>query len=573
MCCSRPAVTVIMLALAIGSPTALGLDGPCPQFNYLPGAQICADVSVSGSPTFHEEDEICYEDGSIVDLPRSIVVSVSDSAEACCPEECGGAGRCSDASGSAATQLTVADPLPVEFSVQLVNDTRAVSGSVTDHWDCMLVKCVYEWLRDDIWCQPVPPGSTAAGGSYVLVPFELTATRTITLQAGGFIGCGECGDPECFYARVCSGAQGAGCADPELELTAPGQVSASLDPGDYRIITSLRATLACDTDECNSDYDCSCSDDVTVTMSMPPECQPGEPCDDGLYCTDGDTCGADYCCQSGPARDCNDDVMCTVDTCDEANDVCVHTPDHSRCNDGYYCNGEETCDEVLDCLSGSYPCTNPAKPVCDEGNDRCVECLDDEDCDDDGLYCNGVRPCVSNICQPPVDPCDDGVDCTNDSCDEETDTCTNEPDDAFCNASGNSDCWVRTCSWRQGCVPTWVPDCNDNLILDTCDVDSEDPDGDTVVWDDGDPQDGIPDACKGACCLPTGVPEGECLDVLSSYACTRPAQFAGNGTDCSSFKCSPFTVPTTSEWAAAMTVIIVMTGATLAIRRRRYGTI
>ena len=51
----------------------------------------------------------------------------------------------------------------------------------------------------------------------------------------------------------------------------------------------------------------------------------GASCDDGLYCTVGDSCGASGDCLAGEALVCDDGVECTTDECDEATDTCVST--------------------------------------------------------------------------------------------------------------------------------------------------------------------------------------------------------------------------------------------------------
>jgi len=81
---------------------------------------------------------------------------------------------------------------------------------------------------------------------------------------------------------------------------------------------------------------------------------------------------------------------------------CADDPD---CDDGYFCNGAETC-YAGSCQPGTDPCPGQ---VCDEDNDVCVECLTAGDCDD-GLFCNGAEQCVAYTCQPGSDPCP-GQDC------------------------------------------------------------------------------------------------------------------------------------------------------------------
>ncbi len=72
------------------------------------------------------------------------------------------------------------------------------------------------------------------------------------------------------------------------------------------------------------------------------------------------TCG----CNSD--ADCDDGDLCTTDECLEGE--CVSTP--IECDDGLFCNGEETCDPGTgECIEGEYPCAEGE--TCDEKNDEC----------------------------------------------------------------------------------------------------------------------------------------------------------------------------------------------------------
>jgi hypothetical protein len=94
--------------------------------------------------------------------------------------------------------------------------------------------------------------------------------------------------------------------------------------------------------------------------------------------------------------DCGDGVGCTVDACDEASDSCAHLPDHGLCDNGLFCDGVERCDPVADCQSGTPPscgdgidCTVDS---CNEGADSCDSVPDDALCDN-GLFCDGYETC------------------------------------------------------------------------------------------------------------------------------------------------------------------------------------
>ena len=97
-------------------------------------------------------------------------------------------------------------------------------------------------------------------------------------------------------------------------------------------------------------------------------------CDDGVYCNGQETCDALRQCQSGTTVDCNDGVACTDDSCNETLDTCDNIPNHSYCDNGTYCDGAEVCDSVLGCQLGT--------PVdCNDG----VNCTDDSCNETDGF--------------------------------------------------------------------------------------------------------------------------------------------------------------------------------------------
>jgi hypothetical protein len=68
----------------------------------------------------------------------------------------------------------------------------------------------------------------------------------------------------------------------------------------------------------------------------------------------------------------DDGVGCTDDSCDEANDVVVHAPNDTLCDNGQFCDGAETCDAVSDCQAGTPPCDS-ATQSCNEDLDTCQD--------------------------------------------------------------------------------------------------------------------------------------------------------------------------------------------------------
>ena len=119
---------------------------------------------------------------------------------------------------------------------------------------------------------------------------------------------------------------------------------------------------------------------------------------------------------------------------------------NEECEDGSFCNGQETCTNGS-CISSAPPaCPN----FCSEALGSCVDCLSNNDCADEDL-CNGSESCsASGICQNgSVVDCNDGVACTVDFCTPATGICNNSPDDLICN--NDSFCAPETCDVVAGC--------------------------------------------------------------------------------------------------------------------------
>ncbi|MEC9071782.1 MAG: hypothetical protein VX938_05350, partial [Myxococcota bacterium] len=149
----------------------------------------------------------------------------------------------------------------------------------------------------------------------------------------------------------------------------------------------------------------------------------------------------------------DDGVDCTTDACDEDGDAVTNTPDDAQCDNGLFCDGEETCDAVDGCENGTPPsvddgveCTTDA---CDEDGDAVTNTPDDAQCDD-GVECTVDSCDPINGCQftPADGGCDDGVECTIDSCDPIL-GCTSVPDDGLCD--DGLDCTTDTCVVGLGC--------------------------------------------------------------------------------------------------------------------------
>jgi len=196
-------------------------------------------------------------------------------------------------------------------------------------------------------------------------------------------------------------------------------------------------------------------------------------------------------CQDGTPVDPSDGVDCTVDSCDEANDVIVHTENNEYCNDGFFCNGVEYCSAIDDCQAGTPVDTNDGLDCttdsCDEENDEVVNIPIDEDAD--GF----------NICSGPDQDCDDGEPTTYPGAPEVCDAVDN--DCSAITVDGSQETWYfveTTCGAENSpCSDnTGVYDCIGGVQEDTCDPYANA--GPEESCEDESAYDGIDNDCNGA---------------------------------------------------------------------------
>jgi len=111
---------------------------------------------------------------------------------------------------------------------------------------------------------------------------------------------------------------------------------------------------------------CGCSDD--------------EDCSDGTFCNGVERC-VDRDCVPGDDPCADDELWCNGDeSCNEILSQCNHSGDPCV-DDGLWCNGDESCDEDEGaCVHSGNPC--PDGEPCDEDNDEC-KTFEDDDIDDD----------------------------------------------------------------------------------------------------------------------------------------------------------------------------------------------
>ncbi|MEA3514211.1 MAG: PKD domain-containing protein [Nanoarchaeota archaeon] len=247
-------------------------------------------------------------------------------------------------------------------------------------------------------------------------------------------------------------------------------------------------------------------------------CTSNEECDDGLFCNGGEICKIGQCISGTPIDvndslfctvdscdedndlvlhepiNTNDNVGCTIDSCDEVKDMIVHVPDNLVCDNGFYCDGIETCDAILDCqpgividclgndLSKIETCTNSP-----DDNDYTLDYFDGftSNCDEISDSCTtGIveltHTCNINVCSAQ---CENDVDC-DDSDPKTDDTCVgcecqniqvvecigdaDCDDNLFCN--GQETCKLSVCTQGNAPACTDGVDCTDDLCNEELDI-------------------------------------------------------------------------------------------------------
>ncbi|MFQ5590700.1 MAG: hypothetical protein ACE5HE_06040 [Phycisphaerae bacterium] len=238
--------------------------------------------------------------------------------------------------------------------------------------------------------------------------------------------CGDTTETQCDSPDTCDGS---GICQPNY--VPPGT---PCDDGLFCTIDEICSDGACGSGAFTCDDAVDCTDDSCDELAQRCDNVPNDAsCDNGQFCDGVEICDAFLDCVVAPGSvpDCDDAVTCTDDSCDEINDTCVNQPNDANCNNGQFCDGVEICDALLDCLvePGSVPICDDAvdctEDSCDEAADTCVNSPNDAFCLDDGLFCNGPEVCTLEAgCISAGCPC--GTDCAT-ACDEQNDVCLCDP--------------------------------------------------------------------------------------------------------------------------------------------------
>ncbi|MHC5108431.1 MAG: hypothetical protein ACYTHJ_00965 [Planctomycetota bacterium] len=152
---------------------------------------------------------------------------------------------------------------------------------------------------------------------------------------------------------------------------------------------------------------------------------------DGIYCNGVDRCEAGVFVPGTPIQ-CGDGNPCTDEFCDEDIDSCVVNNNSNACNDQDLCTEDDVCDNGV-CAGVQIPFCQDClfDSECDDGVSCTIDDCDDVDqvcrfipdngaCIDDGLICNGPEVCLGidgdpvtgcGSAGPPCENCVEGIGC------------------------------------------------------------------------------------------------------------------------------------------------------------------
>jgi len=292
-----------------------------------------------------------------------------------------------------------------------------------------------------------------------------------------------------------------------------------------------------DSDQCTQDV---CDAETGECVYSPVTA--GSTCDDGLFCTQSETC-SDGVCGGGVARDCPGGAGgCILGVCNEETRECETQPAQAgaACDDGDPCNVGETCDGEACIGGGPMVCVDPDDPCltakCDPETSECasVPLADSAQCED-GDPCTVEDQCTGGVCGGVPRDCsgqDEG--CTVGVCDPLTGSCVEQPAEQGASCDDLTACTVDDVCDGNVCagIPTDCGDLDGPCTEGVC----NDQTGECVTknLDDIPCEDGSlctgPDACVVGVCVPgasTECPDGD--DVCQVGLCDPETGVCGEG--------------------------------------------
>jgi len=206
------------------------------------------------------------------------------------------------------------------------------------------------------------------------------------------------------------------------------------------------------------------------------------PCDDGLFCTVGETCDAGLC-QGGGVNDCGETPdECHVSVCSESTNSCaIQNKDNGAlCTSGDPCTVNSTCQggacvgNPKDCFFFPVPDScHVAQCVPETGECAALPGNEGLACSDSGDLCATGKTCQGGLCDGGVPKSCAALSngCNNGVCDPGTGICYGEPipPGGDCAEAAN-ECNTGICSDAGTCLPVPTPGVPCAAAADACNI-------------------------------------------------------------------------------------------------------
>jgi matrixin/CARDB protein/slime mold repeat-containing protein len=418
---------------------------PCDDGNACTVNDTCANGGcVPGSARDCEDNNVCTDDSCNISLGcvNADNTDPCDDGDPCTDNDVCGEGECQP--GASAFDCDDDNVCTDDDCDPDIGCTNTHNTDVCDDSDVCTM--------DDI----------CSGGNCQGVPADLDGDNVVAEGCFGGVDCCDSGTEAVAGCTVATAAQinpntfeglsSAGTCTDGLDNDCDGVFDGN-DPG----CQACSGNEDCDNDdvcdgletcvdnECQQGTPLDCEDDEICTNDSCDEVQGCQNvpntlfCDDQDPCTVGDQCSGGSCQPGGDSLTCDDGEDCTDDSC-VAGQGCVYTNDNSNsCTDDDPCTGGDYCSSGV-CQSGS------GAPDCDDENDctddtcvagqGCVFTADDNNSCADGNACTENDHCDDGFCVGTAMVCDDANPCTDNFCDAQV-GCEYPPNDGNSCVHGN----------------------------------------------------------------------------------------------------------------------------------------
>lgn len=529
--------------VCVATPDATTDGTACDDGNPCTTGDVCTNGVCGGADKVCEPTSVCFtsacdaETGDCVETQVAPGTSCDDDNQCTQQDLCNADGQCVGAELDCSPlqdqcSLAACDPATGQCDVQIQPDQTCDDGNpcTPDETCDGFGACVGNYDATIAGCGCLAPEDCddgldctvdvcASDGSCSNLPSEGTCVIAGVCYADGDVkpdnACQSCntGASQLAWSPITC-QDDTPCTDDSCDPTAgcvfASNDAATCDDADPCTPDDHCANGVCvGTCECREDADCTATADQCTRMAcvdyqcvqVPDTTLDGMGCDDGAFCTTGETCNGGLC-GGGSATNCDDagDGNCLQGVCDEAAGACVAQPKaaSATCSDGDPCTTGDTCSGTDATCAGT--------PMVCEPSDPCHT-----------ASCEGGS-CAQTVATGAS--CSDGDACTlNDACTADG-VCVGTWDNANCGCSGDSDCTAQTNVCNTGKCNTTNHSCYaDPNVGASCN------DGNACTYGDACNSDG---ACQGTshpcvaplpCMTSTCDGEGGCTEKVLKESC------------------------------------------------------